>query len=160
VTNPPLARIAEPLQRLKRLKVSERLEALRHEASAQQVTSAAVRDRRLTEEVAAKVEKPVTRRTVMARFPSRKTVERVDFGVQPSVDRKKLQELATGRFIADGEQVVFLGPPGTGKTPWAIALGVKAVQQGHRTLVTSAMSVIAARMKASAENRLEERLKP
>jgi DNA replication protein DnaC len=159
MTNPQLARIAEHLQRLKLLKVYERLEALLQEASAQEVTYADFLDRLLTEEVAAKVEKHVTMRTVMARFPYRKTLESFDFGFQPSVDRKKLQELATGRFIEYGENVVFLGPPGTGKTHLAIALGLKAVQQGHRTLFTSAMSVIAALMKAYAENRLEERLK-
>jgi DNA replication protein DnaC len=67
--------------------------------------------------------------------------------------------LATGRFIEHGDNVVFLGPPGTGKTHLAIALGLKAVQQRYRTLFTSAMSLIAALTKAYAENRLEERLK-
>ena len=98
-------------------------------------------------------------RTVMARFPYRKTLESFDFGFQPSVDRKKLQERATGRFIEHGDNVVFLGPPGTGKTHLAIALGLKAVQQRYRTLLTAAMSLIAALTKAYAENRLEERLK-
>jgi DNA replication protein DnaC len=159
MTNPQLARIAEHLQRLKLFKVYERLEALLQEASAQEVTYADFLDRLLTEEVVAKVEKHVTMRTVMARFPYRKTVEGFDFGFQPSVDRKKLQELATCRFIEHGENVVFLGPPGTGKTHLAIGLGLKAVQQGHRTLFTSAMSLVATLTKAYAENRLEERLK-
>ena len=87
----------------------------------------------------AKGEKAVAMRTVMARFPSRKTLASFDYGFQPSVDRKKLQDLATGRFLAHGENIVFLGPPGTGKTHWAIGLGLKAVQQGHRTLLTSAL---------------------
>jgi DNA replication protein DnaC len=63
-------------------------------------------------------------RTVMARFPYRKTCASFDVGFQPAVDRKKLQALATGRFIAHGDNVVFLGPPGMGKTPLAIALGL------------------------------------
>jgi DNA replication protein DnaC len=67
--------------------------------------------------------------------------------------------LATGRFIEHGDNVVFLGPPGTGKTHLAIALGLKAVQQGYRTLFTAALPLIAALTKAYAENRLEERLK-
>jgi DNA replication protein DnaC len=98
-------------------------------------------------------------RTVMARFPSRTTCESFDDGCQPAVDRKKLQDLATGRFLDHGENIVFLGPPGTGNTHVAIGLGLKAVQQGHRTLLTSALSLIATLTKAYADHRVEDRLK-
>jgi DNA replication protein DnaC len=159
MTNPQLVRIVAHLQRLKLFRVQERLDTLLQEASAQELPYADFLDRLLTEEVTAKEEKHVTMRTAMARFPYRKTLESFDFSFQPSVDRKKLQELATCRFLEHGDNLVFLGPPGTGKTHLAIALGLKAVQQGHRTLFTSAMSLIAALTKAYAENRLEERLK-
>jgi DNA replication protein DnaC len=155
MTNPQLVRIVEHLQRLKLFRVQERLDTLLQEASAQELPYADFLDRLLSEAVTAKEEKHVTMRTAMARFPYRKTLE----SFQPSVDRKKLQELATCRFLEHGDNLVFLGPPGTGKTHLAIALGLKAVQQGHRTLFTSAMSLIAALTKAYAENRLEERLK-
>jgi DNA replication protein DnaC len=160
MTTPPWPRLAAHLQRLKLWRVQERLDTLLQEASTPELTDADGLDRLLTEEVTAKAAKPVTMRPAMARFPSRKTLETFDFGFQPSVDRKKRQELATGQFLAPGDHVVFLGPPGTGNTPLAIALGLTAVQQGQRTLFTSAMSLLAARTKADAENRLEERLKP
>lgn len=159
MTNLQLLRLSEHLQHLKLFQIQERLDTLLQEASAQELTYADFLDRLLTEEVTAKEEKHVTMRTVMARFPYRKTLESFDFGFQPTVDRKKLQELATCRFIEHGDNVVFLGPPGTGKTHLAIALGLKAVQQRYRTLFTSALSLIAALTKAYAENRLEERLK-
>jgi DNA replication protein DnaC len=159
MANPQLTRITEHLHRLKLFQVEERLETLLQEASAQEVTYADFLDRLLAEEVAAKVEKHVTMRAVMARFPYRKTLEGFDFSFQPSLDRKKLQDLATCRFIEHGDNVVFLGPPGTGKTHLAVALGLKAIQQGYRTLFTSAMSLVAALTKGYAENRLEERLK-
>jgi DNA replication protein DnaC len=159
MTNPQLARLQEHLRQLKLVTIQARLETFLQEASAQDVTYADFLDRLLAEEVAAKSEKYVAMRTVMARFPYRKTLESFDFGFQPSVDRKKLQELSTGRFIEHGDNVVFLGPPGTGKTHLAIALGLKAVQQGYRTLFTAATTLIATLTKAYAENRLEERLK-
>src|SRR5918999_3761482 len=133
-----LARLQEQLGQLKLFTLQTRLEALLQEASAQEVTYADFLDRLLAEELAAKSEKYVAMRTVMARFPYRKTLESFDFSFQPSVDRKKLQELAACRFIEHGDNVVFLGPPGTGKTHLAIALGLKAVQQGYRTLFTAA----------------------
>ena len=123
------------------------------------MTSADFLDRLLAAEVAAKQEKPVTMRTAMARFPYRQTFESVNFGSQPSIDRKKIHELATCRFIDHGDNGVLLGPPSTGTTHLAVAMGLKAIHQGYRTLFTSAMSRIATRTKASAANRLEERLK-
>jgi DNA replication protein DnaC len=158
MTNPQWLRLGEHLQHLKLLQIQERLDTLPQEASAQELPYADVLDRLLTEEVTATEEKPVTMRTVMARFPYRKTLERCGVGFQPSVDRKKVQELATGRFIAHGDHGVFSGPPGAGKTRLAIALGLKAVQQRYRTPFTAALSRIAALTTAYAENRLEERL--
>jgi DNA replication protein DnaC len=154
-----LVRLQDQLGKLKLFTLQTRLETLLQEASAQEVTYADFLDRLLAEELAAKSEKYVAMRTVMARFPYRKTMENFDFSFQPALDSKKLQELATGRFIEHGDNVVFLGPPGTGKTHLAIALGLKAVQQGYRTLFTAALPLIAALTKAYAENRLEERLK-
>jgi DNA replication protein DnaC len=69
MTNPPLLRLGEHLQHLKLWRVQERLETLLQEASAQELTYADFLARLLTEEVTAKEEKPVTMRTVMARFP-------------------------------------------------------------------------------------------
>jgi DNA replication protein DnaC len=160
MTKPQLLRMAEHLQRLKLFKIHERLESLLQDASTQELTYADFLERLLAEEVAAKQEKHVTMRTAMARFPSRKTFESFDFGFQPSIDRKKLQELATCRFIDHGDNLVLLGPPGTGKTHLAVAVGLKAIPQGYRTLFTSAMRLIATLTKAYAANRLEERLKP
>jgi DNA replication protein DnaC len=154
-----LARLQDHLGKLKLFTLQTRLETLLQEASGQELTYADFLDRLLAEELAAKSEKYVAMRTVMARFPYRKTLENFDFSFQPSLDRKKLQDLATCRFIEHGDNVVFLGPPGTGKTHLAIALGLKAVQQGYRTVFTAALPLIAALTKAYAENRLEERLK-
>ena len=55
-------------------------------------------------------------KTTMARFPFHKSLESFDFKFQPSIDPKVVRELATGRFIADADNVLLLGPPGVGKT--------------------------------------------
>ena len=159
MTHPQLLRLRDHLGSLKLFTAQERLETLLQDASAQEVTYADFLDRLLTEEITAKGEKAVPMRTVMARFPYRKTLESFDYGFQPVVDRKKLQDLAPGHLLDHGENIVFLGPPGTGKTHLAIGLGLKAVQQGHRTLFTSALSLIATLTKAYADNRFEDRLK-
>ena len=73
------------------------------------------------------------RRTVamnlqLARLPYLKRLSDFDFSAQPSIDRRLIDELATGRFLQEGRNLVLLGPPGVGKTHLAIALGVEATK--------------------------------
>jgi DNA replication protein DnaC len=95
----------------------------------------------------------------MARFPFPKTLEGFDWKFPPAIDPKVITELATGRFLAEGENVLLLGPPGVGKTHLAAALGRTACELGHRTMVTTAAGLIATLGNALFENRLEERRK-
>ena len=55
-------------------------------------------------------------RLKLAHFPFQKTLEQFDFGFQPSLDQRQIEELATLNFVAEGGNVVLLGPPGVGKT--------------------------------------------
>ena len=68
-----------------------------------------------------------------ASFPYTKTLEGFDFSYQPDLDKKRINELFSLDFALKRENVVFLGPPGVGKTHLAIALGIKACQKGIRT---------------------------
>jgi len=93
-----------------------------------------------------------------AKFPFLKTIGGFDFGAQPSVDRRIIEELATGRYLQEGRNVVFLGPPGVGKTHLAIALGVKVAEMGHRVYFTTAMDLAHKLTKAVETNRLHRQL--
>jgi len=57
-------------------------------------------------------------KTTMARFPFQKSLDSFDFKFQPSIDPKVIRELATGRFIADADNVLLLGPPESAKRIW------------------------------------------
>src|SRR3972149_4580455 len=111
------------------------------------------------EELAARRERRTEMATRMARLPFVKTLESFDFGYQPSINVKQIKELAAVRWIANGENLILLGPPGVGKTHLAVALGIKAIEQGYKIQLTSAPALIAALARANIENRLEERLK-
>ena len=87
-----------------------------------------------------------------------KTLDDFDFKFQPSVDQRLVRELATGRFLAQAENVLIFGAPGVGKTHLAIALGRAVVEAGHSVLCTSATALLAALAKAETEGQLADRL--
>lgn len=104
------------------------------------------------------------RRTVglnlqFARFPVLKRLADFDYRAQPGVDRRLVEELQTGRFLAEGRNIVFLGPPGVGKTHLAIGLGVATAELGHRVYFTSAIDLVRKLARAVSENRLSREMK-
>jgi DNA replication protein DnaC len=94
-----------------------------------------------------------------ASLPWQKRLEDFDFSFQPSVDRKLLDELATGRFLSDGRNVIFLGPPGVGKTHLAIALGIITAELGSKLYFISALDLTRKLTLSTEQNRLHQTLK-
>src|SRR6516225_4309525 len=73
-----------------------------------------------------------------ARFPSRKSLEDFDYDHARGLRREAIAHLGTLDFVTARENVIFLGPPGTGKTHLATGLAVRACQAGHRVLFATA----------------------
>src|SRR5216117_1984096 len=93
-----------------------------------------------------------------ARFPARKSLEEFDFDHQRSLKRETITHLGTLDFITAKENVVFLGPPGTGKTHLAIGLGIRACQAGHRAAFATAAGWVARLADAHHTGRLQDEL--
>lgn len=152
------ARVQDALCRLYLRHVAEQLDALLADAARKEPTYLDFLDSLLQAEVGSKQRKRVAMGIQIAHFPATKTLEDFDFKFQPSVDQKLVKELATGRFIANGENVLLFGPPGVGKTHLAIALGRAAVETGHTTLFTSATALLGALSKAEVDGLLADKL--
>ncbi|WP_313904636.1 ATP-binding protein [Streptomyces sp. SLBN-118] len=108
----------------------------------------------LQREVAARDSHGAEGRVRAARFPSRKSLEDFDFDHQRSVKREVIAHLGTLDFVVGKENVIFLGPPGTGKTHLATGLGIRACQAGHRVAFATAAQWVT-RLAASAHPRGE-----
>lgn len=93
-----------------------------------------------------------------ARFPARKTLEDFDFTFQTSLRRETVLHLGQLDFLAGKENVVLLGPPGTGKTHLAIALGIRACLAGHRVAFRTATEWVALLADAQRQGRLDAEL--
>jgi DNA replication protein DnaC len=92
-----------------------------------------------------------------ARLTSIKTLAGYDFSFQPSLDRQQILALAELAFVERHQVVHLLGPPGTGKSHLAVALGVEAVKAGHSVHFSTLADLIASLTRAEREQGLRER---
>lgn len=152
------ARVVDALTRLRLGHLAVQLDALLGEAARKEPTYLDFLDEILRAEMASKQRKRVAMGIQIAHFPALKTLDDFDFAFQPSVDQKLVRELATGRFVANAENVLLFGPPGVGKSHLAIALGRACVEAGHSALFTTTAALLAILAKAESEGQLGERL--
>lgn len=156
---PQIERLRESLSKLKLNNTAMTLDTLLQDASREDLSYSDFLDRLVLNEIGYKSEKQISMHLNMAKLPFKKTMETFEFDFQPSIDKKKIHELATNAYIERAENIILLGPPGTGKTHLAVAFGIKAIQQGYRPLFCQAASLVASLTKAYAENRFEEKLR-
>jgi DNA replication protein DnaC len=109
-------------------------------------------------EVARREQRRLEMAARLAKFPFARTLDGFDCAAQPSLDPQQVRELALCRWVGNGDCLLLLGPPGVGKTHWAVALGGAAIQQGYSVLFTSAIALVAHLAKAHGDGRLEARL--
>lgn len=112
----------------------------------------------LQREVAARESHGGEARIRSARFPARKALEDFDFDHQRSAKREVIAHLGTLDFVAARENVVFLGPPGTGKTHLSIGLGIRACQAGHRVAFATAAAWVDRLADAHTTGTLQQEL--
>jgi len=94
-----------------------------------------------------------------ANLPAPWTIEDYDFSAQPGVDEALIRELATLRFCDDAANVLFIGPPGVGKTMLSICLARLAAEAGHKAYFTTCEELVDRLKKATAEHRLKTGLR-
>ena len=146
------------LTRLKLTAIRDQLDNLIDEASRRQLNLRKALAFLFAREIARKDERRIEMAVKIAHFPCVRELDGFDFAAQPSLDPRQVRELAASRWVAHGEALLLLGPPGVGKTHLAIALGRAAIREGYSVLFVTAPALVAALAKAHAEGRLEERL--
>lgn len=151
-------RLLAHMQRLRLTHLAQCYTTLAEEAAAKNLPYLDFLEQLLESESQAKYDRNVKLKTQWAHFPYRKRLDQFDFGFQPSIDEKKIRELASLRFLEQKENVILLGPPGVGKTHLAIALGVEAIQAGFSVYFITMPDLVGQLTKAREENRLKEKM--
>jgi DNA replication protein DnaC len=127
----------ELLKRLGLTQLARALPTLLDEARQQQLSYEAFLRMALEAEIGARQQRALERRMRAAHLPRRVRLEAFDFSFQPTLSERLVRELASLRFIQTATNVVFLGPPGVGKTHLASALAIAAMEGGYSALFTT-----------------------
>ena len=145
-----MERLEEHLGRLKLLRAKELLPQLIQNAETQEMTHLAFLDRLLDEEVSSKEDRRVRTTLKIAGLPYEKTIEEYDFTFNPELDKQTVMSLFDLDFVQRHENVIFLGPPGVGKTHLATSLAIKACYAGISIYFTT-MAELIAKLKRDSE---------
>lgn len=146
------------LTRLKLIAVRDKLDNLLDEAARKEMNLREALTFLCQQEVQNKDKKRIQMGINLSKFPYSRTLEQFDFGAQPSIDAGQIRELSTCRWIANGDSLLLLGPPGVGKTHLAVGLGKEAIMRGYSVLFASAAALLTQLMKAHQEGKLEEKI--
>jgi DNA replication protein DnaC len=154
-----LDRIRQTLVGLRMPRAMEVLDQTVRQLECGQVSALEAIDTLLAEELSVRENRRIKTALVMARLTAVKTLAGFDFSFQPSLDRSRIVTLAQLEFIDRNEVVHVLGPPGTGKSHLAVALGVEAVKAGRSVYFSTLADIIASLAKAEREGCLRERIR-
>jgi DNA replication protein DnaC len=113
------------------------------EAGANRLSHAEFLELLLQNEINVRDQRKLSRRIVAAQFASRKSLEDFDWRFNPSISRQDIYELAACHFVRKAADVLFVGPPGVGKTHLAQAIGMEAIKQGFAVRYRSIFDLVA-----------------
>ncbi|WP_342405116.1 IS21-like element helper ATPase IstB [Brevibacillus sp. FSL K6-2834] len=149
-------------QRLEELglgQAAQSLDAKLEAASRSQSTYLSFLNDLLDAEIQDRQRRNVEVRMKLSHLPYRRTLNEFDFSFQPGIDERLIRELAALTFVGRQENVLFLGPPGVGKTHLAVAIAMEAIGQGLPVYFVSLAQLVGDLRKAYEENRLDKRMR-
>lgn len=151
--------IQTALKQLRLSGLSQTLSVRLQEAQASRLSHGEFLELILQDELNVRQQRHLARRTQAADFRQLKTLEQFDWQFNPSIDRRQIFELATCQYLSKRTDILFIGPPGVGKTHLAQALGYCAIQMNHQVLYRSIFDLVRDFLKDEAFNQQDRTLR-
>jgi len=140
-------------------RIPEIFDAHAEEAAKHNIPYLEFLDKLLQEEIIAKRDRFIRMKTRMAHLPYHRTLEQFDFSFQPSIDERRIRDLATLRFVENRENLIFLGPPGTGKTHLAVALALEAIKHRYTVYFVTAHDLVGMLQQAYQNQTIKQKMR-
>ena len=151
--------ITSTLKKLRLSGLAQSLPVRLQEAAANRLSHGEFLELLLQDELNVREQRHISRAVKAAQFNSLKPLEDFDWTFNPSIRKKEIFDLAAGEFIRQGQDVLFLGPPGVGKTALAQAIGYEAIKSGKEVLYRSIFDLVRDFLKDEAFNQADKTLR-
>ena len=135
-------RLLTTLRKLRLSGLAQTLDVRLQEAAGHQLNHAEFLELFLQDELDVRTDRVIARRVKTAAFRELKPLDQFDWSFNPSINKKELFDLATCRFVREARDVLFIGPPGVGKSFLVQALGYEAIKQGYVVLYRSIFDLV------------------
>ena len=156
-----MSQLEQTVSRYRSLRLSaaaDELTNLLAEAEANEMSYLSFADRLAEHELIQRQDKSIRRNRKMAAFPAEKRLEGFDYRHQTTITKRQVNALLDFQFIDERNNLVFIGPPGVGKTHLAIGIGYKAVEAGYRVLFRNALDLVEELELAEMKGDLKKRV--
>lgn len=156
-----MSQLEQTVSRYRSLRLSaaaDELTNLLAEAEANEMSYLSFADRLAEHELIQRQDKRIRRNRKMAAFPAEKRLEGFDYRHQTIITKRQVNALLDFQFIDERNNLVFIGPPGVGKTHLAIGIGYKAVEAGYRMLFRNALDLVEELELAEMKGDLKKRV--